>query len=49
LTGSPEGALSCTKVAARELPRRSLLCLKRNADVTGLWALGKEFIGIAGM
>jgi Glutaminase len=34
------------EVAAREMPRRSLLCLKRNVDEAGLWALGKEFIGI---
>jgi hypothetical protein len=26
--------------------RRSLLCLKRNVDEAGLWAVGKEFIGI---
>ena len=34
------------EVATREMPRRSLLCLKRNVDTTGLWAFGKEFIGI---
>ena len=34
------------EVATRELPARSLLCLKRNIDETGAWALGKEFIGI---
>ena len=34
------------EVATRQIPRRSLLCLKRNVDVTGLWAFGKEFIGI---
>jgi DNA-binding transcriptional MerR regulator len=34
------------EVGTREMPRRSLLCLKRNVDETGLWALGKEFIGI---
>jgi hypothetical protein len=28
------------------MPRRSLLCLKRNVDEAGAWALGKEFIGI---
>ena len=34
------------EVAAREVPERSLLCLKRNVDEAGAWALGKEFIGI---
>ncbi|HTW07372.1 MAG TPA: helix-turn-helix domain-containing protein [Acidimicrobiales bacterium] len=34
------------EVATREMPARSLLCLKRNVDETGAWALGKEFIGI---
>jgi len=34
------------EVATREMPRRSLLCLKRNVDESGLWAFGKEFIGI---
>jgi hypothetical protein len=34
------------EVATREMPRRSLLCLKRNVDEGGLWALGKEFVGI---
>jgi len=34
------------EVATREMPRRSLLCLKRNVDEAGAWALGKEFIGI---
>jgi DNA-binding transcriptional MerR regulator len=34
------------EVGTREMPRRSLLCLKRNVDESGLWALGKEFIGI---
>jgi DNA-binding transcriptional MerR regulator len=34
------------EVAAREMPRRSLLCLKRNVDPAGGWAFGKEFIGI---
>ncbi|MGO8959347.1 MAG: hypothetical protein ACLQFR_18560 [Streptosporangiaceae bacterium] len=28
------------------MPLRSLLCLKRNVDWPGAWALGKEFIGI---
>ena len=34
------------EVATREMPARSLLCLKRNVDEAGAWALGKEFIGI---
>jgi DNA-binding transcriptional MerR regulator len=35
------------EVGARQMPRRSLLCLKRNVDQPGAWALGKEFAGIA--
>jgi DNA-binding transcriptional MerR regulator len=34
------------EVNAREMPQRSLLTLKRNVDVSGLWAFGKEFIGL---
>lgn len=34
------------EVETREMPRRSLLCLKRNIDEGGEWAFGKEFIGI---
>lgn len=34
------------EVATREMPERSLLCLKRNVDEQGVWALGKEFIAI---
>ena len=34
------------EVATREMPERSLLCLKRNVDVQGQWAFGKEFIAI---
>jgi DNA-binding transcriptional MerR regulator len=34
------------EVATREMPERSLLCLKRNVDEQGLWAFGKEFIAI---
>jgi hypothetical protein len=34
------------EVATREMPERSLLCLKRNVDDQGQWAFGKEFIGI---
>jgi DNA-binding transcriptional MerR regulator len=34
------------EVATREIPERSLLCLKRNVDRQGMWAFGKEFIGI---
>ncbi len=34
------------EVAMREMPERSLLCLKRNVDEQGMWAFGKEFIAI---
>jgi DNA-binding transcriptional MerR regulator len=34
------------EVASREMPQRSLLCLKRNVDESGAWALGKEFVAI---
>jgi DNA-binding transcriptional MerR regulator len=34
------------EVASRDMPQRSLLCLKRNVDVSGLWGFGKEFIAI---
>ena len=34
------------EVATREMPERSLLCLKRNVDEQAVWAFGKEFIGI---
>ena len=34
------------EVATREMPQRSLLCLKRNVDESGLWALGKEFVAL---
>ena len=34
------------EVATREIPERSLLCLKRAVDVQGQWAFGKEFIAI---
>jgi DNA-binding transcriptional MerR regulator len=34
------------EVATREIPERSLLCLKRNVDEQAAWALGKEFIAI---
>ncbi len=34
------------EVATREIPERSLLCLKRNVDEQGAWALGKEFIAV---
>lgn len=34
------------EVATRDMPQRSLLCLKRNVDGAGLWAFGKEFVGI---
>jgi DNA-binding transcriptional MerR regulator len=34
------------EVATREIPERSLLCLKRNVDQQGAWALGKAFIAV---
>ena len=34
------------EVATREIPERSLLCLKREVSEQGQWAFGKEFIGI---
>ena len=34
------------EVATREIPERSLLCLKREVNEQGQWAFGKEFIGI---
>jgi DNA-binding transcriptional MerR regulator len=34
------------EVATREIPERSVLCLKRNVDEQGAWDLGKEFIAI---
>ena len=34
------------EVATREIPERSLLCLKRNVDEQEPWAFGKEFIAI---
>jgi DNA-binding transcriptional MerR regulator len=34
------------EVTTREIPERSVLCLKRNVDEQGAWALGKEFIAI---
>jgi len=34
------------EVATRVMPRRSLLCLKRNVHGEGAWAFGKEFIGL---
>jgi DNA-binding transcriptional MerR regulator len=34
------------EVGTREIPERSLLCLKRNVDEKGRWAFGKEFIAI---
>ena len=34
------------EVGMREMPERSLLCLKRNVDDQGQWAFGKEFIAI---
>ena len=34
------------EVATREMPRRSLLCLKRNVNEASAWTLGKDFVGI---
>ncbi len=34
------------EVATRDIPARSLLCLKRNVDEEAAWAFGKEFIAI---
>jgi DNA-binding transcriptional MerR regulator len=35
------------EVETREIPRRSLLCLKRNVDgQAGAWAFGKEFVAL---
>ncbi|MGA2970212.1 MAG: helix-turn-helix domain-containing protein [Acidimicrobiales bacterium] len=34
------------EVSTREMPERTLLCLKRNVDWPGAWAFGKEFIAI---
>src|SRR5260370_27773599 len=34
------------EVATRDIPGRSVLCLKRNVDEQGAWALGKEFIAV---
>ena len=34
------------EVNTREIPERSVLCLRRNVDEKGAWALGKEFIAI---
>jgi DNA-binding transcriptional MerR regulator len=34
------------EVATREIPGRSLLCLKRNVEEQEMWAFGKEFVGI---
>jgi len=34
------------EVATREMPERSLLCVKRNVEEREMWAFGKEFIAI---
>jgi DNA-binding transcriptional MerR regulator len=34
------------EVGTREIPERSLLCLKRNVERQEMWAFGKEFIAI---
>ncbi len=33
-------------VATRQIPPRSLLCMKRHVDTADAWALGKEFLRI---
>ena len=39
-------AATMYEVATREMPQRSLLCLKRNVDEQGARTLGKEFVAI---
>ena len=34
------------EVATRDMPERSVLCIKRNADEQAAWAFGKEFVAI---
>jgi hypothetical protein len=34
------------EVSTRDIPERTVLCLKRNVDWPGAWAFGKEFIAI---
>jgi DNA-binding transcriptional MerR regulator len=34
------------EVGTRDIPRRSLLCLKRNVHEAGAWAFGKEFVAL---
>jgi DNA-binding transcriptional MerR regulator len=34
------------EVTTRDMPERSLLCLKRDVDEQGVWAFGKEYIAI---
>jgi len=34
------------EVATREIPQRSLLCLKRHVELQEMWTFGKEFIAI---
>jgi DNA-binding transcriptional MerR regulator len=43
---SGKRSLNMYEVATRDMPARSLLCVKRNVDEQGAWALGKEFIAI---
>jgi DNA-binding transcriptional MerR regulator len=43
LTGKETGMY---EVATRQMPERTLLCLKRTVSSEEAWALGKEFIGI---
>ena len=48
LIDSLQGRSSATyEVHTREIPSRSILCLKRNVDgQAGAWAFGKEFIAL---
>jgi DNA-binding transcriptional MerR regulator len=34
------------EVGTRDIPQRSLLCLKRNVHESGAWAFGKEFVAL---
>ncbi len=43
---SGKGSVIMYEVATRQMPERSLPCLKRNVDEQGAWVLGKEFVAI---
>jgi DNA-binding transcriptional MerR regulator len=43
---SGKRSLNMYEVATRDMPARSLLCVKRNVDEQGAWAFGKEFVAI---